>query len=93
VRAATAVVHDALLVPQRAVNDVQGQSQVRVVGADGKVTMKTLTLGGRSGNRWIVEHGLDPGAQVIVDATTMPEGTIVRATRVTLDAANGIKGS
>jgi membrane fusion protein (multidrug efflux system) len=93
VRAATAVVHDALLVPQRAVNDVQGQSQVRVVGADGKVSMKTLTLGGRSGNRWIVEHGLDPGAQVIVDATTMPEGTIVRATRVTLDAANGIKGS
>ncbi|HEY7188746.1 MAG TPA: efflux RND transporter periplasmic adaptor subunit [Vicinamibacterales bacterium] len=93
VRAATAVVHDALLVPQRAVNDVQGQSQVRVVGADGKVSLKTLTLGGRSGNRWIVEHGLDPGAQVIVDATTVPEGTIVRAKRVTLDATNGIKGS
>ena len=88
VRAATEVVHNALLVPQRAVNDLQGKSQVRVVGADNKVSLKTVTLGGRAGNRWIVQHGLEPGARVIVDATLVPDGTVVRPTRVTVEAAN-----
>ena len=88
VRAATEVVHDALLVPQRAVNDLQGKSQVRVVGADNKVSLKTVTLGGRAGNRWIVQHGLEPGARVIVDAPLVPEGTVVRPTRVTIEAIN-----
>jgi membrane fusion protein (multidrug efflux system) len=88
VSAATEVVHNALLVPQRAVNDLQGTSQVRVVGADNKVSLKTVTLGGRAGSRWIVEHGLVPGARVIVDATLVPDGTVVAPTRVNVDAAN-----
>jgi membrane fusion protein (multidrug efflux system) len=87
VRAATEVVHNALLVPQRAVNDLQGKSQVRVVGADNKVSLKTVTVGGRAGNRWIV-RGLEPGARVIVDATLVPEGTVVNPTRVNVEAAN-----
>jgi RND family efflux transporter MFP subunit len=93
VRAATQVVHDALLVPQRAVNDLQGKSQVRVVGPDNKVTLKTVTLGGRAGNRWIVRQGLAPGARVIVDATLVPDGTVVRPTRVSLEAADGNGGN
>jgi membrane fusion protein (multidrug efflux system) len=88
VRAATEVVHNALLVPQRAVNDLQGKSEVRVVGADNKVSLKTVTLGGRAGNRWIVQRGLDPGARVIVDATLVPGGTVVRPTRVNVEAVN-----
>jgi membrane fusion protein (multidrug efflux system) len=88
VRAATEVVHNALLVPQRAVNDLQGKSLVRVVGDDNKVSLKTVTLGGRSGNRWIVRQGLDPGARVIVDATLVPEGTVVKPTRVNVEAVN-----
>jgi len=87
VRAATEVVHNALLVPQRAVNDLQGKSQVRVVGADNKVSLKTVTVGGRAGNRWIV-RGLEPGARVIVDATLVPEGTVVNPTRVNVEAVN-----
>ena len=88
VRAETEVVHNALLVPQRAVSDLQGKSLVRIVGPDGKVSLKTVTLGGRAGNRWIVQKGLDPGVQVIVDATLVPDGTVVRAKRVQLEASN-----
>jgi membrane fusion protein (multidrug efflux system) len=85
VRAATDVVRNALLVPQRAVTELQGTAQVRVVGPDDKVSLKTVTLGGRAGSRWIVRQGLEPGARVVVDATLIPDGTIVTPRRVSLD--------
>lgn len=78
VRAETRVVKNALLVPQRAVSELQGASQVRIVGPDNKVVIQTVTLGGRAGNRWIVEQGLEPGARVIMDAPQVAQGTIVR---------------
>jgi RND family efflux transporter MFP subunit len=77
VRAATAVVPDALLVPQRAVAELQGLQQVRVVGTDNKVEVKTVTLGQQSGDRWIVAKGLEPGARVVVDAPLIRPGTVV----------------
>jgi membrane fusion protein (multidrug efflux system) len=77
VGAETRVVTNALLVPQRAVAELQGSSQVRVVGPDNKVSIRTITLGGRAGNRWIVEKGLEPGARVIVDSPSVPNGTTV----------------
>ena len=77
VRAATTVARNALLVPQRAVSELQGLSQVRAVGADNKVEVKTVTLGQQSGDRWIVAKGLEPGARVVVDAPLMRAGTIV----------------
>jgi membrane fusion protein (multidrug efflux system) len=78
VRAATTVLRHALLVPQRAVTDLQGKSQVRIVGPDDKVEVKTVTLGGPAGGRFIVKGGLHPGARVIVDATQLPGGTTVK---------------
>ncbi len=78
VTAQTAVVTSALLVPQRAVTELQGTTQVRTVGRDNKVNVQTVSLGGRVGNRWIVQQGLDAGARVIVDATQVPAGTIVQ---------------
>jgi membrane fusion protein (multidrug efflux system) len=80
VTARTAVMTSALLVPQRAVTDLQGKSQVRTVGQDNKMTVQTVTLGGRVGSRWIVQKGLDAGARVIVDATTVAAGTVVKPT-------------
>jgi RND family efflux transporter MFP subunit len=77
VRAATTVARDALVVPQRAVSELQGMSQVRVVAADNKVEVKTVTLGQQSGDRWIVATGLEPGARVIVDAPLIRPGTVV----------------
>jgi RND family efflux transporter MFP subunit len=85
--AQTAVMTRALLIPQRAVTDLQGKSQVRTVGLDNKVAVQTVTLGGHVGNRWVVQQGLDAGARVIVDATSAPAGTLVKpriATRAEL---------
>jgi membrane fusion protein (multidrug efflux system) len=78
VTAQTAVMTRALLVPQRAVTELQGKSQVRTIGDGNKVNVQTVTLAGRVGNRWIVQKGLEAGARVIVDATGVPAGTIVR---------------
>jgi len=78
VRAETAVVRDALLVPQRAVTELQGQAQVRVVGADDKIAVKTVTLGNRTRSRWVVEGGLERGARVVVDAPQIADGTVVK---------------
>jgi membrane fusion protein (multidrug efflux system) len=78
VRAETQIVSNALLVPQRAVTELQGASQVRVVGADGKVTLKTITLGSRVASRWIVTSGLEAGARVVVDSPQLRDGQVVK---------------
>src|SRR4029077_6950187 len=50
---------NAFLVPQVAVtHDPKGQATAMVVGADNKVALRTLSLGGTRGNEWIVESGL-----------------------------------
>jgi membrane fusion protein (multidrug efflux system) len=80
VRAETATRPNALLVPQRAVTDVQGASQVRVVDAQNRVTARPVTLGGHSGNRWIVTKGLAPGDRVVVEGPPTKDGTVVAPT-------------
>ena len=67
VTADTEVKHGALLVPQAAVQELQGMHQVFVAGADGKAHITTLQLGPQVGTSWLVESGLAPDAQVIVD--------------------------
>jgi len=83
VRADTHVRSDALLVPQRAVNELQGSFQVRVVGADNTVTTKTVKVGERVGNRWMIEDGLQPGSRVVVEGAPTRDGTVVHATPFT----------
>ena len=53
VRAETGEQKDALLVPQRAVSELQGSFQVHVVGPDNKVSTKTVKVGERLGSRWV----------------------------------------
>lgn len=67
VRARTMIKKGALLIPQRAVSEMQGSYQVAVVGADHKVAFKMVTLGERFENLWIVEKGLKSGEQVIAE--------------------------
>jgi membrane fusion protein (multidrug efflux system) len=67
VRAVTSIHKAALLVPQRAVNELQGLQQVGVVGADDTVTVKTVKTGERIGSDWIIEEGLQPGDRVITE--------------------------
>ena len=57
----------ALLVPQRAVSELQGGYQVAVVGADNKVDVRTVAVGDRVDNRWIVTSGLNAGDRVVVE--------------------------
>ena len=57
----------ALLVPQRAVQEVQGGYQVAVVGADNKVAMRPVKTGARVGNQWVIDEGLKPGERVGVE--------------------------
>jgi RND family efflux transporter MFP subunit len=80
VSADTRIATGALLVPQRAVTDLQGTSQIRIVAADDTVQVKSVTLGDRLGSRWIVDKGLKAGDRVIVDSGQLAPGTKV-ATR------------
>ena len=86
VRAETHVRADALLVPQRAVSELQGSFQLRVVGPDNKVSTKTVKVGDRVGSRWIVDEGLEPGARVVVEGARTPDGTVVNPKPFTLSA-------
>jgi len=67
VRAVIEVKHDALLIPQRAVLDVQGVRQVAVVGADDTVDLRTVQPGQRVGSLWVIDKGLKPGERVVVE--------------------------
>jgi membrane fusion protein, multidrug efflux system len=69
VRAVTATKTGALLVPQRAVSELQGSYQVAVVGGDNKIEMRTVKVGERSGQQWIIEEGLKAGEIVVVEGT------------------------
>jgi RND family efflux transporter MFP subunit len=68
----------ALLIPQRAVTELQGSYQVSVVGDDNKVSVRSVTVGDRVGNLWIVTDGLKAGERVIVEgALKARDGAIV----------------
>jgi len=67
VRAVIRMQQGALLVPQRAVTELQGGYQVAVVGGDNKVDIRTVTVGDRSGSDWVISEGLKPGDRVIAE--------------------------
>ncbi len=67
VRAVIRLQKDALLVPQRAVSELQGSFQVAVVDSDNKVNIRTVTVGDRVGNQWVIADGLKPGERVVAE--------------------------
>jgi len=67
VRTAVRVQKDALLVPQRAVSELQGAYQVAVVDTQNKVSIRTIQVGDRVGSLWIVSEGLKPGERVVAE--------------------------
>lgn len=68
-RVVVAVDHiaDALLVPQRAVQELQGKTSLWVVGADNTAQSRDVRMGARIGGDWIVAEGLKPGETIVVD--------------------------
>lgn len=70
---------NALLVPQKAVTELQGTYQVAVVNPDDKVSLRTVTVGERTGPLWIIEDGLKPGEQVVSEGVQkVREGMTVK---------------
>src|SRR5882672_11434422 len=67
VRTAVRVQKGALLVPQRAVLELQGSYQVAVVDGENKVSVRTVQVGDRVGTQWIVAEGLKQGERVVVE--------------------------
>jgi RND family efflux transporter MFP subunit len=78
VRVETNIKNGALLVPQSAVAQSQGSYQVAVVGNDHKVSMRTVKPGETVGTLWVIDDGLKPGEQVVVEGLQLvKEGTAV----------------
>ena len=67
VRVAAEIAENVILVPQRAVVEIQGTKSVLVVGADNVVTLRTIVPGESAGDLLIVRDGVKPGERVIVD--------------------------
>jgi RND family efflux transporter MFP subunit len=90
VRASVNTRQNALLVPQRAVSEVQGSYQVAVVSPDNKVNIRPVTVGERVGNQWIIEGNVKPGERVIVEGVQkVRDGLVVNPK--TAAATNGGK--
>jgi RND family efflux transporter MFP subunit len=83
------VQHGALLVPQRAVTEIQGGYQVAVVGSDNKVAIQPVTVGAQVDNRWVITDGLHPQDRVVVEGTQkVRSGMHVNPKPFTADATN-----
>jgi RND family efflux transporter MFP subunit len=67
VRAAIRMQKDALLIPQRAVTEIQGSYQVAVLDSENKVNIETVEVGDRFGTQWIIQKGLKPGDRVVAE--------------------------
>lgn len=67
----------AMLIPQKAIAELQGQKSVYVVGDSNKVSMKLIKTGPRYGRYTIVESGLAPGEKVVLGGTALLRNGIV----------------
>jgi len=67
VRAVVSERKGALLVPQRAVSELQGSFLIGVVKPDGTADVRSVVPGPRFGNMWVIDKGLEPGDQVVVE--------------------------
>jgi membrane fusion protein, multidrug efflux system len=66
-RAEIGTISKALLIPYRAISELQGGDQVGVVNADGKAEIRAVTIGQVDGDLIVIKNGLKPGEKVIVE--------------------------
>ena len=67
IRAATSIQKNALLVPQRAVQELQGAYELALVDSANKVAFRTVKVGDRVGSYWVIEQGLRPTDRVVIE--------------------------
>jgi membrane fusion protein (multidrug efflux system) len=86
----------ALMVPQRAVAELQGAYQVDLVDAENKAHVQPVRVGERTGSLWIIEQGLEPGQRVVVEGLQkVRDGALVNPTNfapATIQSAGGSQG-
>jgi membrane fusion protein (multidrug efflux system) len=88
VRAVTQILKGALLVPQRAVSQLQGSAQVAVVGTDNKVTIRSVQTGERVDTMWVITSGLTAGDRVVAEGVQkVKDGSTVTPTPFTTASA------
>jgi membrane fusion protein (multidrug efflux system) len=58
---------NAIVIPQKAVQQIQSMQTVYTVGPDNKALMRAVTTGNRVGELWVIEQGLQPGDRIIVE--------------------------
>ncbi|MDR3560626.1 MAG: efflux transporter periplasmic adaptor subunit, partial [Negativicutes bacterium] len=80
----------ALLVPQRAVQQLLGKTFVTVVTAENKSESRPVTMGPRVGNLWVVEQGLTAADRIVVEGfLKTPPGTLMNPTMIGPDDLQG----
>ena len=84
----------ALLVPQRAVQELQNLYSVAVVGADNKIVFRNVKVGPRVDTLWVIEDGLKPGEQVVAEGLqSLRDGMTVRTKPMATTVATGTAGA
>ena len=87
IRAQMSLLRGALLVPQRAVGDVQGSFMVAVVGPDNKVDIRRVKPSEKVGSLWVIDEGLKPGEKVIAEGIQkVRQGMVVAPKHVEAEA-------
>jgi membrane fusion protein (multidrug efflux system) len=86
VRAVMETIPGAIVVPQRAVNELQGNFQVAVVGPENKVSIRTVKPGVKTGSLVVISEGLQPGDRIVVEGLQkVRDGIIVNPKPVSLE--------
>lgn len=79
-RVVAAVLKDAVVVPQRAVTEVQGSYSLAIIGAENKVEIRPVKVAARTGTDWVISSGLKPGEKVVVEGLQkIKDGAVVLA--------------
>jgi membrane fusion protein (multidrug efflux system) len=82
-----------MLIPQRAIAELQGVYQVGVVGNDNKVAIRSVKTGPLFGDMWVIDSGLQPGDRVVVDGLQrLRDGMTVAPTLYKNTQADAVKG-
>ena len=88
VRAVTQILKGALMVPQRVVSQLQGSTQVAVVGTDNKVAIRSVQTGERVDTMWVITGGLAAGDRVVAEGVQkVKDGSLVTPTPFTSASA------
>jgi RND family efflux transporter MFP subunit len=87
VRIQTSFKKNALLVPQSAVKEIQGGYQVAILEANNKVTIRSVKAGAKTETMWVIDEGLMPDDQVVVEGVAkVKDGTLVVPKSTTIQA-------